>query len=231
MYSGRDGNPSYCYLYYSKVDVKKVKRLIELDMNADVAIIKSKLEDLSELNRVLSSKDFCRRQSILSLLDEVKEQRCLSSELKCDNCKPFKLPMDRIMTNEVMVILTFLKQCPSIDVFSLRQILAGICHSCTSITCHAVEGLLKHWPLVEIAQFTDFLLKERLIVKKSYFHNGIPSHYLKVASNASAFIDGVEIIFGVFEVPLLNLFSGKKEWRSHCARFHALDKKRFYPKK
>ena len=94
-----------------------MKRLIEMNLEVDIANIKSKLQELSELDRVLSSQELCRRQSILLLLDEVTDHRCLSSELRCDNCKHFKLPMDRIVSNEVVVVLKFLNQCLNVDVY------------------------------------------------------------------------------------------------------------------
>ena len=68
----------------------------------DLNIKTAKLEELSELDRVLSSKYLCRRQSILTLLDD-PSQPCLETESKCDNCSPIKPPTIRVVTDVVHV--------------------------------------------------------------------------------------------------------------------------------
>ena len=221
---GRDGLPAWCYLFHSRMDMLKTKRLIEWKVSADAAIVKKNLVELAELNRVLSSKKLCRRQSVLSLMDEPSPQSCLSSESQCDTCLGISVPIFKNVTKEVRLVLNFLDHHSDLDVFTLRNVLAGLNHNLSRDHVHAVEGLLFSWALDEIAQFTDFLTNEKFMHKQGTLVNDVPSYRL-IPNHAN--INGDEIFMSLHEVvPIVR--SDKKQ--TTRTRHHDIRKRRFFPK-
>ena len=104
-----------------------MKRLIEYKQDLEIQTVTRKLENLSELDRVLSSKNLCRRQYLLRLLDESRNDRCRDSEEeKCDNCRLESQPSFRVVTNVVLSILEFFSSHPNVDVFDLRKIFVAL---------------------------------------------------------------------------------------------------------
>ena len=76
------------------MDTIKVKLLLESGKD-EAEVLTSKLFELSELDRVLSSKDLCRRQSVLNLLDEARAERCLKVQISdFFNCPLADQPID-----------------------------------------------------------------------------------------------------------------------------------------
>lgn len=199
-----------------------MKKLIEWQKRVDVSVIRNNLVDLSELNRVLSS-GLCRRKSILTLLDDFGNSSCLEYEAKCDNCRLFFEPSTRDVTNEVLTIMNYLKFLPTLNTFTLRGLLAGINHGFSFPNNDLVEGLLRKWPTDEIAQFTDFLLNERFIVKKGFLLNDVPSHFLTIG-----LLPKGKVLFPVHEVPVIPSFIEKKSVKR--LRHHEIQKRRFFPK-
>ena len=225
---GRDGRPSQCFLFYSYTDTLKVKGLIESEKSADPLITTSKLQELSELDRVLSSKTLCRRQSILGLLDDPSPP-CFGTEQKCDNCIIPVLPAYRVVTDALKTILCFLNESQHISVYSLRRILAGLQVS-IDVTS-PVLGVFQQWTGDEISQFTDFLLRERYLVKKGIFVDDLPTHCLRLSLTSENLLlinDMSEVLFAVHESPIVKMFDGLSSIaRSKC---HKLNERRFVPK-
>ena len=224
FFQGRDGLPAKCYLFYSPSDMWKTKRLIEWKRGADLSVTKKNLGELSELNRVLSSRKLCLRQSVLSLMDEPSPQRCVPTESQCDICLGQNEPVIRNVTNEVRLVLGFLGCHSDIHVFTLRSILAGLNHTLPSENVSDIEGLLKSWPVDEIAQFTDFLLNGNFMQKKAILVDDVPSYCL-IPKPAS--ISDEEIFISVYEVVPIPSSLKKRTFRS---RHHDISKRRFYPK-
>ena len=231
VFSGRDGLPAHCYLYYRRADTTNVKRIIEWGKNVDVRVIQGKLSSLSELDRILTS-NFCRRRAVLGLLDEFTNEQCSESDIPCDNCRRGLMPDLREVSYEVFSVLTFLKDCEGIDVMGLRHILAGLFHSFRHCNLDSIEGLLKSWHELEIAQFTDYLLFNKLIEKHCYLSNETPIHFLKLTYDGVQFLSQVqELHCPVFRVKEIEVFKRTHDWRCNRNRIHNIQKKRFFPKK
>ena len=135
------------------------------------------------------------------------------------------MPTMREVTKEVRVVLDFLKSS-EIEVFTLRTILAGLSHSYISEHLLGIGGLLKSWPLDEIAQFTDFLLNEGFMLKQGQMVKDIPSYFLKPVI-VSLELD-VVITMPIHEVvPIAFAYNKRPTCRN---RQHHISKHRFYPK-
>ena len=205
-----------------------MKLLIESGRGIDIAIIKSKLRTLSELERIISSKVFCRRQSILSLLDENRTGRCSNDELKCDNCHLIQPTIIRDVTTEVKAVLTFISHNPQIDVLKLRKVLSAEHHDILNMNS-SVEGLLISWPVDEIAQFTDYLLTNGMLQNKGWYAEGVPVNCLELATHGTHLISQPETRL-LLPVYVMSNPGAISPFKSHCSRFHDIQKRRFLPK-
>ena len=137
----------------------------------------------------------------------------------------------RNVTKEVVAVQRFLNLSPSIDIFNLRNTLAGTDSEYTSPHLEIVESLLVNWPHDEIAQFTDFLINEKFIEKQAVLINEVPFHHLIPSHNAENIFPQVakDIFFPVYEVSPNVPVTDKKTTRK--PRHHDLPERRFFPKK
>ena len=239
-FPGRDGFLSHCFLFYSSMDLGKIKAMIESSTNVDMMTTRAQLNNLAELDRVLSSTKLCRRKSILTLLDEPSSPDCSETKVKCDNCKSQPTPLLRPVTTHISAILKLLNHV-EVDLFSIRKILAGLMMfpplpipPSSSPDLLSIKGILRNWSLNEIAQLTDFLMVENLIEWHGDFRSSQPSFFLKPSAKGMLFLmsqnDSVYEL-PVFEDSRIVVFKPEAPWRSNRSRYHDLDKQRFFPKK
>ena len=175
-------------MFYSRVDTQKVKKMIQGSRDMDTFIIQAKLENLAEFDRTISSKGSCHRQSVLLLLDEQSDRRCSGIDALCNNCSkpiPF-VPHD--ITNHARLVIEFLLSHGAIDLFSLRQILSGLYHCHKGSHVGTIEGLLKSWPLSEVAQFTDSLFSHGLMFREGVIFENKPFSKLSPTTKGKAFL-------------------------------------------
>ena len=83
--AGRDGKYSYCILFYSFTDVRKLQKMIQIDKSLSR---KDKIHHLEKLQRVMSyceTDTLCRREMLLTYFEEsFNPALCLPN---CDNCE------------------------------------------------------------------------------------------------------------------------------------------------
>ena len=82
--AGRDGELSYCYLYFSSKDVVRLKRMLFSDKEIPQEQKERKLEMLKKMEQFCQNHSDCRRSQVLNYFNErfTKEQ-CNAT---CDNC-------------------------------------------------------------------------------------------------------------------------------------------------
>ncbi|RFU73178.1 atp-dependent dna helicase recq [Trichoderma arundinaceum] len=78
--AGRDGNASYCFLYYSREDLERVSRLIKSDSKADTNY-QSRLRSLQALAYYCENINSCRHASICKYFGEETVPEC---DFACD---------------------------------------------------------------------------------------------------------------------------------------------------
>lgn len=85
--SGRDGERSWCILYYNYHDFHRIKRMIERDTENEHAK-RTHLDNLYRMVYFCENKTDCRRVQMLEYFGEIfNKDLCLSSPLTaCDNC-------------------------------------------------------------------------------------------------------------------------------------------------
>lgn len=78
--AGRDGNASYCFLYYSREDLERVTRLIRSDYKAETNQI-ARLKSLQALAQYCEDTDRCRHAAICKYFGESSTPDC---DFACD---------------------------------------------------------------------------------------------------------------------------------------------------
>ena len=78
--AGRDGNASYCFLYYSREDLERVMRLIKND-GKDGANYEGRLRSLQQLAFYCEKTDGCRHATICKYFGETQVPEC---DFACD---------------------------------------------------------------------------------------------------------------------------------------------------
>ncbi|KAL7820134.1 P-loop containing nucleoside triphosphate hydrolase protein [Trichoderma aethiopicum] len=78
--AGRDGNASYCFLYYSREDLERVSRMIKSDTKAD-SNYESRLRSLQALAYYCENINACRHASICKYFGEEQIPEC---DYACD---------------------------------------------------------------------------------------------------------------------------------------------------
>lgn len=78
--AGRDGNASYCFLYYSREDLERVSRMIKSDSKADTNY-ESRLRSLQALAYYCENINACRHASICKYFGEETIPDC---DFACD---------------------------------------------------------------------------------------------------------------------------------------------------
>ncbi|XP_022251057.1 Bloom syndrome protein homolog isoform X2 [Limulus polyphemus] len=85
--AGRDGETSWCILFYSYQDVQRMRRIIEKDCENPQAK-RTHLDNLYRMVQYCENKADCRRVQMLEYFGEIfDKQLCISSsKTTCDNC-------------------------------------------------------------------------------------------------------------------------------------------------
>ncbi|KAH7156155.1 P-loop containing nucleoside triphosphate hydrolase protein [Dactylonectria macrodidyma] len=78
--AGRDGNASYCFLYYSREDLERVMRLVRSDSKEESNQI-SRLKSLQALAMYCENTDSCRHAAICKYFGETTTPDC---DFACD---------------------------------------------------------------------------------------------------------------------------------------------------
>lgn len=78
--AGRDGNASYCFLYYSREDLERVMRMIRSDSKEETNQI-ARLKSLQALAQYCEDTDKCRHDTICKYFGETSTPNC---DFACD---------------------------------------------------------------------------------------------------------------------------------------------------
>lgn len=78
--AGRDGNASYCFLYYSREDLERVMRMIRSDSKEETNQI-ARLKSLQALAQYCEDTDKCRHATICKYFGETSTPNC---DYACD---------------------------------------------------------------------------------------------------------------------------------------------------
>lgn len=80
----RDGNISFCILYYSFKDYDRIKKLIKNSFT-DKEIIKKQINDLCKMIAYAENNEICRYKFLISIFSRNEELRLIDN-FKCNNC-------------------------------------------------------------------------------------------------------------------------------------------------
>lgn len=79
--AGRDGNASYCFLYYSREDFERVTRMIRSDSIKEHTNLQARLKSLQALGLYCESTNACRHATICKYFGETETPDC---DFACD---------------------------------------------------------------------------------------------------------------------------------------------------
>ena len=162
---GRDGLPSFCFLYYAKRDVESVKNLI-INGPGNLPVMRARLTNFNKFNDTIKSTNKCRRQSILLLLDEVRSNKCSIAESNCDNCTKDHVFGHVDVSNEVQLFVEKLPTIHALNSLLMVQASQNLCQQAVKRElCHTFFGIFSHWPSWAIHDFIDYLLLEEVLEK------------------------------------------------------------------
>jgi bloom syndrome protein/3-oxo-5-alpha-steroid 4-dehydrogenase 1 len=82
--AGRDGNASYCFLYYSREDQERISNMVMRDIPKDGENRLARMESLQALVRYCEDTSVCRHAAVCRYFGEVEVPRC---DYACDWCK------------------------------------------------------------------------------------------------------------------------------------------------
>ncbi|XP_053405296.1 recQ-like DNA helicase BLM [Mercenaria mercenaria] len=114
--AGRDGLLAYCILLYTYQDVKRLRRIIEMDQSATYESKRVHIDNLFRMIQYCENVADCRRAQLLTYFGEMGFDRAQCSQVKqaiCDNCvskDSFKL---RDVTEDVKAIIQCVRDLTS----------------------------------------------------------------------------------------------------------------------
>ena len=175
FFTGRDGDPAFCYLFYAHSDALKLRKMLEKDCSR--AVYKEKLLRLSLLVDVIQTPLRCLRQILLLFLDEVWDFDCLTAnQIPCSVCQNVARKISLDITQESLTVVRFLRDQEYIKESEIVDTLSGTLNMYQSFTW--VYGCLKHWCRKLIVFFIQELRLKGYIVNTYNIVNGIPVAFL-----------------------------------------------------
>ncbi|CAN9499294.1 unnamed protein product [Ophioblennius macclurei] len=111
--AGRDGEVSHCILFYSYMDVQRIKRIISMDREGDKYTKATHFDNLSNMVHFCENLMECRRIQLLAYFGELEFNRNFCKDhpdVTCDNCaRPNQFKM-RDVTDDVKRIVRFVQE-------------------------------------------------------------------------------------------------------------------------
>ncbi|XP_033749832.1 Bloom syndrome protein homolog isoform X2 [Pecten maximus] len=114
--AGRDGQLAYCLLYYTYQDVKRLRRMLELDQNATYDSKKVHIDNLFRMVQYCENVTDCRRAQLLNYLGEHNFDRSGCGSFRgsmCDNCASKDIFQLRNVTDDVKEIIKCVRSITS----------------------------------------------------------------------------------------------------------------------
>ena len=88
--AGRDGALAHCILFYCYGDVKRMRRIIDMDQSATYESKRTHVDNLFAMVAYCENVTDCRRAQLLEYFGERSFQRSMCSQFPgstCDNCQ------------------------------------------------------------------------------------------------------------------------------------------------
>lgn len=188
--AGRDGNFSYCIMYYSFRDVRTIQTMIQKDTNLDRENKEKHLTKLQQVMQYCENTTDCRRQLVLSYFNEK-----FASELcqnNCDNCKESRntITEERDMTTEALQIVNLVKsvQDEKVTLIHCQDIYKGSRNSKIVQLGHdrlQFHGQGKNMNKSDIERIFFHLVTTQVLQEYSVMNGrGFASNYVKVGPKA-----------------------------------------------
>ncbi|XP_060083863.1 recQ-like DNA helicase BLM [Ylistrum balloti] len=114
--AGRDGQLAYCLLYYTYQDVKRIRRILELDNNATYDSKKVHIDNLFRMVQYCENMTDCRRAQLLNYLGEHNFDRSGCGSFRgsmCDNCASKDMFQLRDVTEDAKEIIKCVRSITS----------------------------------------------------------------------------------------------------------------------
>jgi bloom syndrome protein len=205
--AGRDGQVSFCLLFYNNQDRHKWLRLMKQEYGnsgggGNYEIYKLHLDNLYRMAQYCDNRTDCRRTQILEYFGEqFDRQLCIDSKMNtiCDNCKSFKANQFvlRDITTQARVICKDVQRLQSnedVTLVQLAEILKGSMSSKITEKQHNkldMHGQLSKYKKNDIERiirkliYTNYLKEEVKVIQ----HTDMVASYIKIGSNAYKLIN------------------------------------------
>ncbi|XP_050527385.1 recQ-like DNA helicase Blm isoform X2 [Daktulosphaira vitifoliae] len=210
--AGRDGDISYCLLFYNYSDKHRIQKLIEMGRGATYETKKVHFQNLYRIVSFCENKTDCRRALQLNYFNEKFNQKdCIANkETACDNCRNKNstklIDVTKDGVTMVKLIETVSKQkghLPTnftftyfVDIFKGNKNPKILSSGHDQLTTF---GFFKHWEKQDIERLLHKLilegyLREEMVASKY----NIVNSYIHVGNEANNLINGLVNINMVF---------------------------------
>ncbi|RUS80873.1 hypothetical protein EGW08_011344, partial [Elysia chlorotica] len=172
--AGRDGVLSYCILFYSYQDVKRLRRMLDMDQNATYESKRVHIDNLFRMISYCENVTDCRRCQILQYFGECSFDRSMCAYMPgavCDNCQTKNTFSLRDVTADAMEIVKCVKHINSgsrnnFTLIHLVDIFKGSNTSKIQSLGHsklAMHGRGKNWTRADVERLCRKLVIERIL--------------------------------------------------------------------
>ncbi|KAH3683411.1 hypothetical protein WICPIJ_005630 [Wickerhamomyces pijperi] len=189
--AGRDGNYSYCIMYYSLRDAKTLQNMISRDKDLDRDGKEKHQTKLTQVVQYCENKTDCRRQQVLQYFNETFEKSLCQKN--CDNCKKGGdvTLVERDVTDQAILITELVKsvQSEKVTLIYCQDIFRG--SKSNKIVTAGHDSLPQHGSgksleRGDLQRISFHLISEKILEEYSVFNKaGFATSYVRLGSNAS----------------------------------------------
>lgn len=203
--AGRDGNYSYCTMYYNFRDARNIQNMISRDKDLDKNGKEKHLTKLRQVIQYCENGTDCRRQQVLQYFNEEFDKK--SCGKNCDNCQKGSdastmYDKDVTVYAKKMTELVQAIEDQRVTLIHCQDILKG--SKSNKITSAGHDDLPQHGAgkdldKVDIERIAFHLIAEKVLEEFSVFNAaGFASSYIKTGPNASSLLNNKKKIIMTF---------------------------------
>ncbi|SCU92970.1 LANO_0E02674g1_1 [Lachancea nothofagi CBS 11611] len=194
--AGRDGQYSYCIMYYTFRDVRTIQTMIQKDKNLDRENKEKHLTKLQQVMQYCENVTDCRRQLVLSYFNENFDSSLCSRN--CDNCKNSvnTTTEERDVSSDAINIVKLVSsiQDEKVTLIHCQDIYKGSRNSKIVQAGHdklAFHGFGKNMSKSEIERIFFRLVTTQILQEYSVMTGrGFASNYVKAGAKARQILNG-----------------------------------------
>ncbi|CCH44869.1 bloom syndrome protein [Wickerhamomyces ciferrii] len=203
--AGRDGNYSYCTMFYGFRDARTLQNMISRDKDLDKAGKEKHLTKLRQVIQYCENSTDCRRQQVLQYFNEqFHKDQCAKN---CDNCKKgsdASTKFDKDVTEYAKKMTELVKSIEheKVTLIYCQDVFKGSKSNKVTQAGHDnlnEHGAGKELEKVDIERIAFHLIAEKILEEFSIFNKaGFASSYIKLGPQADKLLNNKKRIIMTF---------------------------------